>query len=199
MEKISWLCTLHIYTGCLKTDQTQWLVFEKLSVVERRSWLCLWSASLPLVTALFRCLRPPFPPCCPPPPFAPASSKPALKASCRANSSHLHLIHLSNSPQEQRNNLLTSHQSPSLTISLSQDDADQYEKMPAPTKRAKLESGSGDPVAAYMKAVNQAKAKASLNWPWPAKPGVPSFPGLPPHSYPGPPPPPHTGEQSYDF
>ena len=79
------------------------------------------------------------------------------------------------------------------------DDPDQYEKMPDPTKRAKLESGSGDPYAAYMKALNQAKAKASLNWPWPAKPGVPSFPGLPPHSYPGPPPPPHTGEQSYDF
>ena len=29
-----------------------------------------------------------------------------------------------------------------------QDYADQYEKMPDPTKRAKLESGSGDPVAA---------------------------------------------------
>ena len=64
--------------------------------------------------------------------------------------------------------------------------------MPAPTKRAKLESGPGDPYTAYMKALNQAKAKASLNWPWPAKPGVPSFPGLPPHSYPAPPPPPHT-------
>jgi len=73
-----------------------------------------------------------------------------------------------------------------------QDDSDQYEKMPAPTKRAKLESGPGDPYTAYMKALNQAKAKASLNWPWPAKPGVPSFPGLPPHSYPAPPPPPHT-------
>ena len=50
------------------------------------------------------------------------------------------------------------------------DDPDQYEKMPDPTKRAKLESGSGDADAACMKAVNQGKAKAtkakaSLSWP----------------------------------
>ena len=53
------------------------------------------------------------------------------------------------------------------------DDPDQYEKMPDPKKRAKLESGSGDPGAAYMKALGKGKAKAtkakaSLNWPLPA-------------------------------
>ena len=56
--------------------------------------------------------------------------------------------------------------------------------MPGSAKRAKLEAPPPDPYTAYVKALNQAKAKVSLSWPWQAKPGVPPFPGLPGCSYP---------------
>ena len=71
---------------------------------------------------------------------------------------------------------------PSLTLP-PQDD-EQYEKLP---KRPKLDPLATPPMpdySAYAKAINYAKAKGSLQWPWPPKPFPPM--AYPPPSLPSP-------------